>query len=356
VQIVRAIIEQLGCSVKYVDINHIGLPEGGDFVDWLKVNPNASIAALLKLVTDSDVFVSENVSLIVAIYLGDFLKLELPQREFIISPILAKSGLAMIYAYRGVGKTFVALEITMAVAYGDKFLNFEVPIPRRVLYIDGEMPASTIQDRLAVIEKRKQPNPAMIEPLIITPDLQNEIMPNLSDIEGQEQVEPYVEQADLIVVDNISTLCGSGKENDAESWIPIQQWALSLRKRGKSILFIHHAGKSGAQRGTSKREDILDTVIKLRHPADYEPDMGACFELHFEKARGIVGDEVKPLKCTLKDDGWETEPLERSTYQQVVQLLKDGYKQCQIAKELCLSPGQVSKHAKKAKELGDYRG
>ena len=40
------------------------------------------------------------------------------------------------------------------------------------------------------------------------------------------------------------------------------------RRRGMAVLLIHHAGKSGDQRGTSAREDIMDTVISLRRPRE----------------------------------------------------------------------------------------
>ena len=54
-------------------------------------------------------------------------------------------------------------------------------------------------------------------------------------------------------------------------------------------LSVHHANKNGMQRGTSKREDVLDTVIVLKRPADYTPEHGARFEVHFEKSRGFFG-------------------------------------------------------------------
>ena len=183
-----------------------------------------------------------------AISLSEFLSMNLPPRENLLEPWLPKSGLCMVYAKRGVGKTFFALEVAMTVAYGAKFLSFNAPTPVKVLYIDGEMPANTMQKRLAEIEKRMAVNKEMIQPLIITPDLQGDFMPDLSTIAGQESIRQYTEWADLIIVDNISTLGGSGKENEAESWIPLQQWALALRKQGKSVLFIHHAGKNGMQR------------------------------------------------------------------------------------------------------------
>ena len=54
------------------------------------------------------------------------------------------------------------------------------------------------------------------------------------------------------------------------------------------MLLIHHAGTNGRQRGTSRREDTLDTVIALRRPEDYSPEQGARFEIDFEKLRNRV--------------------------------------------------------------------
>src|SRR5262249_59995012 len=68
--------------------------------------------------------------------------------------------------------------------------------------------------------------------------------------------------------DNVSTLTSGGKENEAESWLPIQQWVLSLRRRGISVLVIHHAGRNGEQRGrseehTSELQSLTNLVCRL---------------------------------------------------------------------------------------------
>ena len=42
--------------------------------------------------------------------------------------------------------------------------------------------------------------------------------------------------------------------------------ATDARPGSKTVLFVHHSGKGGQQRGTSRREDVLDTVIALRYP------------------------------------------------------------------------------------------
>jgi hypothetical protein len=77
--------------------------------------------------------------------LEQFLSLPIKRREMVLDPIIPEKGLAMLYAPRGIGKTHVALGIAYAAAAGTKFLKWQAPKPRRVLLIDGEMPAATLQ-------------------------------------------------------------------------------------------------------------------------------------------------------------------------------------------------------------------
>ncbi|RUR12430.1 AAA family ATPase [Legionella septentrionalis] len=289
---------------------------------------------------------------LISVNLIDFLAMKLRPREYLLSPWLPKSGLCMVYAWRGVGKTFFALEVAMAVAHGVPFLCFDVPKPANVLYLDGEMPANTMQERLAIIAKRMKISNEKANLNLITPDLQDRNMPDLGNRNQQYLLDKYTDKADLIIVDNISTLSSTGKENEAESWIPIQQWCLKLRKQGKSVLFIHHAGKNGNERGTSKREDILDTVIKLKHPSDYSPTEGARFEIHFEKARGIMGDDVHPLICQFNENTWEYSRKVNDVIEKAIELFNKGHRQNEIALQLEKTPGYISKIITRAKKEG----
>lgn len=287
--------------------------------------------------------------------IADFLSLEFPPRENILDPWLPMQGLCMIHAPRGIGKTFLSLNIAVAVASGGQFLRWRAPQERGVLLLDGEMPGIVLQERLSYIIASVDDEPTA--PLtIITPDLQPSGMPNLIELEGQEAIEPYLKDISLVIVDNISTLCRGGRENEGESWLPVQEWALKLRSRGISVLFIHHSGKAGQQRGTSRREDVLDTVISLKHPAEYRPDMGACFEVHFEKSRGIYGDVVKPFEAKMETHGgkyiWTLKDLEESLTDKVAELMKEGIPQHEIAELLGKAKGTISKHVKKAKMNG----
>lgn len=274
----------------------------------------------------------------------ELLTMDFPPREFVVDPILQTQGLMMLYSARGVGKTLTSLGIGCAVAAGGKFLRWQAPKPRKVLYVDGEMPAITMRERLAGIIAGMD---GEIEPgyfRLITSDLQMEGIPSLSGTIGQTMIEAELEDSELLIIDNLSCLCRGGRENEAESWLPVQEWALSLRRRGVSVLFIHHAGKGGAQRGTSRREDVLDTVISLRHSEDYNPADGARFEVHFEKARSIYGDAVEPFEVRMETrEGaavWLMNSLDDVTEAKARALFEEGLSIRNVAKELNITPAK----------------
>lgn len=283
----------------------------------------------------------------------DFIQMKLPPRETILAPWLPAQGLAMIYAPCGVGKTHIALSIAYAVVSNTPFLGWQPPIPHGVLYLDGEMPAALMQERLSALVKTE-----LLAPFkLITPDLQCNAMPDLAKQEGQAMLAPFLEDIDLIIVDNISTLCRHTKENEADSWAPVQEWALKMRASGKSVLFIHHAGKGGNQRGTSKREDILDTVIVLKRPENYRAKDGAVFEIHFEKARGFLGTDAQPFEAQLiakpnEPIQWVTRQVQGSSYEQVTHLANQGCSQKEIATQMNIHKSNVSRNIKRAHQEG----
>lgn len=316
------------------------------------------IKDLLTRETASTIRQSEKRKLVV-VSAADLQKMKTKRPESILSPWLCSQSLSMIYSWRGTGKTWVALNIAYAVATGGSFLRWKAEQPIKVLYIDGEMPAYSLKERLEKIAG-VMPHPEILR--ILTPDFQPSGIPDLSNGQGQEEFESVIEaDTKLIIVDNISALCRTGKENESESWMPVQEWALRMRAKGISVLFIHHAGKGGGQRGSSKREDILDTVINLKRPMDYKQDQGACFEVHFEKARHIHGDETNPFLARLETDPnersiWTMKDLEGSNYEKVIELTGAGLKQAEIAHELGINRSTVHRHISKAIADGRLNG
>jgi len=274
-----------------------------------------------------------------------FLAMRFPARGLLLAPWLPQKGLAMLAAPRGLGKTHVALNVAFAVATGGSFLRWRADAARRVLYVDGEMPAVSLQERLARIVDH---SPAKLAPdalAFLAADQCEFGLPDLSTPEGQALLRPRLEPFDLIVLDNLSTLCRSGRENEAESWGHVQAFALELRRANKSVLFVHHTGKGGAQRGTSKREDVLDSVLLLKRPEDYQPGQGARFIVEFDKARGFTGDAAEAFEAAL-DPGtglWSMKPATESRDAQIRELKEQGLSNRDIAKETGISKSTVNR-------------
>lgn len=284
----------------------------------------------------------------------EILTTEFPPRKMLLDPWLTSQSLSMLYAWRGIGKTHAALNVAWAVASGTGWLGWRAPEPTPVLYLDGEMPAPALQERLAAILASGTDSAPPDHLRLLTPDLNRErFLPDLSTHSGQMEIDDIIGDAELVIVDNLSCLCRSGgKENEAESWQIVADWGLRQRAQGRSVLFIHHAGKGGAQRGTSKREDILDNVITLKRPNDYEPREGARFEIHFEKARALFGEEVSPIEARLDTDEhgaqvWTMKSVDECLAEQVRELKDDGMTQRQIAVELGIGLGTVNRHLKR---------
>lgn len=287
--------------------------------------------------------------------LSDFLALEIPPREMVLAPIIPEKGLVMLYAMRGCGKTHVGHGIGHAVACGGKFLKWTAPKPRRVLCVDGELPASELQSRLNQINEGVVVKPARGMFNLIPADLIEGSLGNLADPKVQAELDPLLEGIEFLILDNLSSLTTVIRDNDAESWNPIQNWLLRLRRRGISVLIIHHAGKDGVQRGTSRREDVLDTSISLRRPSDYVPTEGARFEIHIEKGRGIHGNDAKPFEAKLEvrygQSMWTMRDIDDVNLARVAALLDDGLTVRDIADETGIPKSTVQRLKKKAEEI-----
>ena len=289
---------------------------------------------------------------LVSLDMGEFLSMSIPERGYLLSPILPVQGIGIMYAPRGIGKTFAALSVAVAVASGGAVFNWRAPMPKRTLYVDGEMPATSMQSRLAALVSGMSVPPHTLKNMaLITPDLQPCPMPDVSTASGQAMLEPFLKGVDMVVLDNIATLCRTGKENESQSWQTMQAWLLELRRRGMTVLLIHHAGKSGDQRGTSAREDIMDTVISLRRPREYSMAEGARFEVHLTKARGILGDDAKPFEANLVTEGnvlhWQVRELEDVELDELKRLLREGYSIRDCAEEMGKSKGAIQRLKKK---------
>lgn len=287
---------------------------------------------------------------------NDFVSLKIPPRKLLLAPWLTSESLVMIHAQTGVGKTHLTLNIAHALATGGDFLDWRASKATKVLYIDGEMAKDDLQSRLnAIIARAGTKSDEGYLRLLARSMQPDGHMPNLFNAKGQSDFDQFFSDVDVIIIDNLSSLVSGSNENEAEGWEPIQKWAIIQRAKGKTIIFVHHAGKNGTQRGTSKRTDLMDVVIKLERKEDYIQEEGACFRVVFEKARSLYGASVAPFDARLTQNESGVQTWERiamgndAAAEEILQLVESGLLQSEIAVKLGIHKGTVSKTLKRLK-------
>ncbi len=224
---------------------------------------------------------------------------DLPPQEMLLDPILATKSLALLYGPRGLGKTFLAMGIARAAAAGESFLGWHAARPHDVLYVDGEMSANDMQRRLALFG----PPPPRLSFLLA--DLNKGPLLDLAHGESQRRLMLGWGDPELVVLDNLASLAGV-RSGDPDRWHEVQRFLLAQRQLDRAVLMIHHANKKGLQRGSSRREDVLDLVMAMRRPEGWTPsdsttDGGTRFEIHFEKTRNLHGAAIQPLDVRLDE-------------------------------------------------------
>jgi hypothetical protein len=230
------------------------------------------------------------------------------------TPILREGHLAELYAVRGTGKTWLASTMGhIAANPGTEALGFRSEEPARVLCVDGEMGSAEIQEREKKIDDALGVGPSL-SITTVAADWQDGYLPRLDTPAGRLAIEPFVDLADLIILDNRSSLFDPEAEKDPTAWQPAQDWLLSLRRRRRAVLIVHHSNRQGGARGHSKPEDVMDLLIKLTRPEGYSAEQGARFILEFEKARGIHGSALIPFTASLTADGWRIENDSQETH------------------------------------------
>ena len=179
--------------------------------------------------------------------------------------------------------------------------------------------------------------------------------------EGHKAIDPLLSGVDLVIFDNLSTLCTNGSESASDAWVPMQNWLLKLRRQGIAVLLVHHAGTNGRQRGTSRREDALDTVIALRRPEDYSPEQGARFEVHFEKLRNRVDSAgAIPLEVSIETSTaggqerirWCSRDLTPPMLKRATELFAEGVTVREVATTLRISKSEAGRLRLRALDAG----
>ncbi len=281
--------------------------------------------------------------------------LEIVAREDIIAPFFKVGDLGYIYGARGNGKSWLAQIMSTALAKGSEFATWKVNRPRRVLYVDGEMPLDALKDRQALISSDVPERLYFLNHERLFE--KSEKVLNLAEPSAQDALSGIVKEQEIevVVLDNLSCLFFGVRENEADAWEAILPWLLHLRRMHVAVIIVAHAGRNGEMRGTSRREDQAFWMLRVKAadaPAGFR---GARFRTTFAKNRNAVHEDCPALEWTLRTPNGTRNPeisvVPTTNDFAVLGLIAGGMVSCgEIANELGVTAGRISQTAAMLKE------
>jgi len=181
--------------------------------------------------------------------------------EWLVEPLLAKGRAHALYAGAKSGKSLLLLEIAAALATGRQILSQSAQPPTHVLYIDFEMTANDIRDRLEAFGYSEQDD---------LTHLHYVLLPSIAGLDTAEGAKTVIQAihatgSQLVIIDTTARAV-EGEENDADTMRAFYRWSgVNMKSLGVTWIRADHAGKDTAkgQRGTSAKNDDVDVVWRF---------------------------------------------------------------------------------------------
>lgn len=214
---------------------------------------------------------------------------ERPKREFIVDGMLWRGDLAMMYGEGGIGKTYTIIDMSVSVATAEPWLGMAVT-PCNVLLVDEESGQERMLDRLGRAMRGHGIAPGTDVPIFATSfaswDFRSKAHARrLSDL-------ITATQARLVIIDALVDVMLGGDENAVKDVQPIfHNLRLIAQDTGAAIVLLHHANRSGNQRGSTAIRGAVETVVCLSR----QDDAGHVLRLEAEKMR-----DAAPIKLGLR--------------------------------------------------------
>ncbi|MGH9444749.1 MAG: AAA family ATPase [Terriglobia bacterium] len=195
-----------------------------------------------------------------------------PPLPGLIEPgLLPAQGILFVGGEPKVGKSLLAANLALALAAGSDRLGFSLPVPRRVLVCQFELPLAQFVSRLALM--RHALGAAADQRLFVDTRAAGHLLsapPGLNHFLAAAQTAA----AEVIILDPLYS-AHDQDENDTRAMAALCQALLRLRDASHAALIVvHHVRKSirrfeigSAFRGSSALHAVGDTYLLLTRPA-----------------------------------------------------------------------------------------
>lgn len=217
--------------------------------------------------------------------------------QTLIKPWLKEGQHTFIHGECGSGKSLLSLHLAYLLGMEECDHNIEdwyVKNPTGCLYIDGELGAVELEERLSKFEYLGKQRDDIKTKFFPIPEFQEstENIFALSVRENQLQVTHWLKEHPkykLVILDSVTTLFGLSEENDnSEFSNKINPLLRDFRAMGVACILLHHSGKDPKRglRGASSMGAMVHNIFSLTNHEDKDIDEGeAWFTLDKGKQR-----------------------------------------------------------------------
>lgn len=185
-----------------------------------------------------------------------------------IVPGYVPEGFSVLAGRQKLGKTWLAIDVALAVASGGMAMGAIEVEAGDVLYLDLENGERRVQRRVDAIypDPRSRPDLSRLEWVTDAPALDKGLIDALEDWRLSVQNPRLVVLDVLQRIKPVGSAARNSYENDYSAWAPLQQWAM---RNGIAVVGLHHTKKGGADdplealSGSNGLSACADTTLVL---------------------------------------------------------------------------------------------
>ncbi len=228
----------------------------------------------------------------------ELIEREFEDVEFLIEGLMPKQAITCLSGNPGCGKTWILLEVAIAVATGGKFLDRFQASKGRVLMIDEERRAFETQRRLKKLgsPKIKDVFISCLEGL------------KIDDKKTREEILQFCieKEINLVIFDSLRAV-NSSDENDSKGAQAIVDAFKEFTRRGMTVLITHHNRKESFLTSRDPAQILRGSIAILAGltslvSVDKTENLGKTLEMTISHAKMNEGEKQPTFQVALRED------------------------------------------------------
>jgi hypothetical protein len=232
-----------------------------------------------------------------------------PDTDWLVEDFAVRSEAAVLAGDGGVGKSFITMQLALAVAAGrPTFLDLPIKRSGRVLYVDEENSASLVLQRLNALAADMWGVGSGIPP---------KVRENLEylwyagvDLLGEPEKlreEALEIEPELVIIDSLSRVALGAEENSNPDMTKLMRAGVIpiARETGAAVLLVHHTDKDGrGPRGASSIRNTADQVLSVVAAKGADGVDTGKVNIFPSKPRRLMSHLQARIVGDIEKDGW----------------------------------------------------